>query len=250
LIGVSEADPQEKVRAILLQTDGRIVLVGYAFGSGFEFEAARLNADGTLDTSYGSSGTTALLWPGGSLEFPESMAAIDGADRVLVPFTGTTSAPVTSSMLVLRLGPDGLPDATFNGSGFAVNTNTDTCSSGVTGASLALDSAGRIVVVGSCYGYNGTSNRAFAVERLRGDNGALDTSFGISGWGFGYFSASNAINDAGAITFDQGGRPIIVGTTQLASGVEDGGASRVTYDLIKTNNFEAAPRGCLPPDCN
>lgn len=248
VITLSAADTTEEfVQAILLQTDGRILLAGYGVGgAGGRFEAVRLNADGSLDTSYGSSGTAVLSWPGGVFN-PESMALIDGANRVLVPFSGQVYPSGTQVMLVLRVGSDGAPDTTFNGTGFAFNTNQDTCSATYAYA-LALDSAGRIVVSGNCYDASQT-NDTFAVLRLRADTGTLDTSFGISGWSFGAYDPANGMNSGSVVAFDASGRPIVAGTTAASLGQGQGGASRLTYDLIRTNNFENVPRGCLPPDC-
>ena len=250
-ITVSDSDFEEFLQAILLQSDGRIVLVGHADGDsvGLRIEAVRLNANGSLDASYGTSGTTAVAWTGGTGSGSESMAVIDTANRVLVPLSGITNGTSIAGMLVLRLDANGLPDATFGSSGFAFNANPSACTT-LTGSSLALDSVGRIVVVGQC-GVAGSSNEAFAMERLRGDKGTLDTSFGVSGWSFGYFEPYDTYyNNGEAIVLDGSGRPIVVGGTRssIAAPVS-GAAARVTYDLIHANGFEDAPPGCLYPDC-
>ena len=48
-------------RQVLIQSSGRIVLVGTKYGQAFRI--SRLNADGSLDASFGTSGTTILLTP-------------------------------------------------------------------------------------------------------------------------------------------------------------------------------------------
>jgi hypothetical protein len=47
------------------------------------------------------------------------------------------------------------------------------------------------------------------------------------------------------VAFDSSGRPLVGGYSGSLSGI-----SRLSYDLIYTNNFEPAPRGCLPPNCD
>src|SRR5262249_34207685 len=50
-------DGNAEGRSVAVQTDGKIVVVGYATaGNTEEFALARYNADGTLDTSFGDSG--------------------------------------------------------------------------------------------------------------------------------------------------------------------------------------------------
>lgn len=104
----------------------------------------------------------------------------------------------------------------------------------------AIDSAGRILIVGNC-------DSQFAVQRLRGD-GTLDTSFGVNGLAHGKFDPSSTGDYAQTIVFDHGGRPLIGGYTQLGS--LQASVARLTYDLIYTNDFESTPRGCLAPNCN
>jgi len=105
---------------------------------------------------------------------------------------------------------------------------------------VAIDSAGRILAGGSC-------DSTFLVERIRGDKGILDTSFGVGGYSQGIYASGATSNNVTAIGFDPGGRLLVTGT--CGSGIPQAGAARLTYDLIAAGNFEVVPRGCLPPDC-
>jgi hypothetical protein len=149
-------------------------------------------------------------------------------------------------MLIARVTSGGSLDSNFgqDNSGFATFSQPGTCSA-INARAVDIDSAGRIVVSGYCSSYNGTTITVFSAVRLRGDNGTLDTSFGASGVSFGQYAAGSVDNDGEAIAFDASGHPIVGGSSESDSGV-----SRLTYDLIYTNNFELAPRGCLPPNCN
>ena len=77
-------------------------------------------------------------------------------------------------------------------------------------------------------------------------NGTVDTSFGISGHGLGAFAALGTNESGLALTFDGSGHPLIGGYSK--GGLS--GLSRLTYDLIFTNDLETVSRGCLPPNCS
>ena len=118
-------------------------------------------------------------------------------------------------------------------------------------SSVALDSAGRILIAGSCTA--STSNLALFVMRLRGDTGQIDPSFGVSGVGIGHFATGDTNDQANAIVLlDPGGRLIVAGDTSgpATGNVLEAAVARLTYDLIFTSNFEVAPPGCLSPNCN
>jgi uncharacterized delta-60 repeat protein len=237
------------VNDLLLQADGRIVMVGVGIGgSGYDLELARLNTNGTLDMTFGQNGgSSALTPPGVSVgtikEIQQGSAMLDRAGRILVavsiydPFD-------KPSMMVARMTADGIPDTSFHGSGFSGFGLSGTCNS-ISASALAIDSAGRIVVAGTCNLVAGGSN--FLVVRFRGD-GYLDGSFGINGHSLGVFAAGSAGSDGNGIALDGGGRPIVAGDVDIG-GIAQAGVARLTYDLIYTNDFEFVPRGCLPPDC-
>jgi hypothetical protein len=145
--------------------------------------------------------------------------------------------------VVARLTADGaLDSATFGNGGYYVNAPFAACPSLIVQPTNApvIDSAGRILIVGKC-------DSQFGVQRLRGD-GTLDISFGIDGMAHGKFDPASSGDEADAIVLDHGGRPIIGGYAQLSP--RQSAVARLTYDLIYTNDLEATPRGCLPPDCN
>ena len=237
--------------AVLVQSDGGIVIVGAGanMGDGDVLIAVRLLPNGALDTTYGTNGGAIIGWPLGSMG-AAIQAMLDPAGRIVVTqSSGTLSAFPLSGLLLERLNTDGSLDTSFAG-GFAFDSDSSNCIGMATWAS-AFDSAGRIISVGECAVTD--SDDAFFVARLRGDTGAIDTSFGVSGYGLGHFVSGNLIDLAYSVALDQGGRPIVVGqtsATNFSDSQVSAGVSRLTYDLIFTNDFEASARGCLPPDCD
>jgi len=234
---------------VLTQSTGKLILIG---SSGGDFRFSRFNADGSLDTGFGTNGTTIVnsvpspctvaTWE----YIPPHIAILDRADRIIA--AGECAKGSYYNTAVVRLTADGAIDTTFgaNHDGFYVNDTFGACPNlTVRPRALAIDSAGRILVGGIC-------DSEIGVQRLRGDKGILDTSFGIDGLGHGHFDPTSTVDEVDAMMFDAAGH-LFVGGQALPGGsgsVRQSAVARLTYDLIYTNDFELAPRGCLPPDCN
>jgi len=245
VVDVSPSDGYEIVTDILVQADGRIVLVGDTpLGEeNFGLELARLHADGTPDPTFGTNGTATFTWAGGQI-YTVGRARLDRAGRTVVALAAFATAG-GQPMLVGRITADGQLDPAFGSdAGFARFSAASNDCTAIVATAVDIDSAGRILVTGDCR--TPSSGHYFIAVRLRGDNGSVDTTFGINGYGLGAF-ASGDNNDTGlAIAFDGSGHPIIGGMADATFA----GLSRLSYDLVYTNDFELAPRGCLPPDCN
>ena len=246
LVQVSPSDQEEYVRSVLIQSDGKIVLAGYGQNGSTRLEAVRFNADGTIDSTFGSAGKVAVVWGYGSIDALVK-AKLDVAGRIILVGEGTLASSNEIGMLILRLNSNGTPDDTFGTSGFVFNNDTQHCIS--SGANeMAEDSAGRILVGGACT--QSSSSTAFMVTRLRGDTGAIDSSFGDNGYIRAFFDGSSNTDGSSnsrvtAVAFTQGGQPIVGGFCG-----ENAGIARLTYDLIFTNGLDITPRGCLSPNCN
>jgi uncharacterized delta-60 repeat protein len=236
---------------IFTMSDGRIVL---ASSNGYhDILIARLTSAGILDTTFNSNGTQVVTsFPAGlayTASYSGGPALVDRAGRVV--FLTIASKDGLYGPLVTRFKADGTQDTSFPDQGYGAGWlfyNTFTaCPNGGFQLSvvrpLAIDSAGRILIFGTC-------DSAFGVIRLRGDTGALDTSWGVSGMAHGHFDPTSTTEEAGAITFDGAGHLFISGATHPSGVPQKAVVARLTYDLIYTNNFEDKPAGCLPPNCN
>jgi uncharacterized delta-60 repeat protein len=234
---------------VLLQSDGHILLVGHVFLSSDPATGiARLNADGTPDLTYGGgTGQVILTWSGGSLGPPQNSIAakLDADDRLVLAAPAEPTGTVGGEMCVARVSTGGMLESNFGSGGVSCATSP-LCTQGVGANALAFDSAGRIDVAGYCLIAEGSQE--FLLERLHGDDGSLDTSFGVGGFSHGAYSATSTIDYTNDIVIDSSGRPVFGGSA-FNGFVYTAALGRVTYDLIRTNGFESAPRGCLPPDC-
>src|SRR5262249_49497873 len=158
----------------------------FGSSSSRDIRVTRLNVDGSVDTSFGDSGGTVLATPPSPCTtsyYPNvdyRNAAIDRADRIVVAAT-CYAAPAYDTGVAPLTAEGVLDTAGFGNGGYYVNAPFAACSNSqiVTPSATAIDSAGRILVVGNC-------DSGFGVQRLRGD-GTLDTSFGVDGLAHGKF---------------------------------------------------------------
>ncbi len=177
--------PQSLARAIALQVDGKIVLAGSAWnGADYDFAAARYNANGTPDTTFGTGGAvktavaTATVTKGkpvSAYQLNDEAAglAIDAQGRlVLAGFVQTTQYLAHESALV-RYNANGSLDTTFNGTGKVVATFAVG-----EGRAVVVQPDGKIVMAGEAGGTNGSFD--FGLARYL-PSGALDSTFGSSG---------------------------------------------------------------------
>lgn len=191
------------------QSDGKIIVGGRAIGSnGIKFFAARLNTDGTLDTSFGLNGKTSFNVG----ERPSNAfgLAIDGSDRIVLAGRGI-GFHTGFDFAVARLDADGALDTTFDTDGRVLIDMTGERRNDE-GSDVVIQS-GKIVVGGSSF--NKLGRWDFAAARLN-DDGSLDTTFGGSGTGKIIFpvGASNATDVATAMALQATGKVILVGRTK------------------------------------
>jgi uncharacterized delta-60 repeat protein len=131
------------------------------------FGLARYNANGTLDTSFGSKGKV-ITDLGGSIDWPDGML-VDGSGRILV--VGTTS----SVAALVRYTANGALDTTF-GAGGKLITNFNLYNGS---DAVALQGDGKIVLAGTELDL-ATSNYEFVIARFNAD-GTADSGFGTGG---------------------------------------------------------------------
>jgi uncharacterized delta-60 repeat protein len=154
---------------------GKILVVGSSYqggATGYDFAVARLNSDGSLDTSFGSGGKRFIDF--GSLNDRGQGMTLQG-DKIVVVGT-TTQAATGDDFAIARLNSDGSLDGAFGTGGLKT---IDFLSSKQQDTALAVAIQGdKIVVAGSSnVPYFRESASVFSAARLNGD-GSFDTSFG------------------------------------------------------------------------
>jgi uncharacterized delta-60 repeat protein len=155
---------------VKIQSDGKIVAVAASQVSGATWAVSRSNANGTLDTSFGTNGTVVTTFAGSTGGEANGLAIQPDGKIVVVGIVNGTSA--YDAWGIARYNTDGTLDTTFGSGGLVLMKF-----SGEAGwlYDAAILSNGDILVGGMLQNPNG-----FAVARLT-STGQLDTSFGTNG---------------------------------------------------------------------
>jgi uncharacterized delta-60 repeat protein len=171
-----------------VQSDGKIVVAGPAFLATKQFAVARFNADGSLDTSFGSGGKITTNFGIGLGHEPQALL-IQPDGKIVV------AGLASGQFLLARYNSNGTLDTSFDGDGKVVH-NTGHTFGGI--SDIALQPDGKIVAAGG-----GTIG---LVARYNSD-GSLDASFGASGV-FQHPSLSSYITEVG---LQSDGRIVLTG---------------------------------------
>jgi len=177
----------QAVNAVALQTDGKIVVAGSLNNN---FGLVRYNANGSLDSTFGSGGIVSIN--------PQD-TAVDVLFGIAIQSNGKILAagPVNAGndFFMIRLNPNGSLDTTFGNSGVAAE---EACipNSGA----LAVQPNGEIAVVGG--------GCAVRFEQ----NGTLDPSFGIGG------VAKLVSGEGGTVALQTDGKFLVTGFAGLPGG--------------------------------
>jgi uncharacterized delta-60 repeat protein len=161
--------------AAALQSDGKIVVagrVGVDGGSNPDFGVARFLADGSIDTTFNTSGTARIDF-GGDV-WDEAGDLIIQADGKIV-LGGITHPAGGFRYALARLTNAGIIDTTFGSNGLV---STSFTGSNDFGHGLAMQSDGKFVIAGVVA--SSSSNPDFGLARYS-SAGVLDTTFGASG---------------------------------------------------------------------
>jgi len=194
--------------AMALQADGKIVMVGGTFT---DFILARFNADGSLDTSFGTGGGKVITDMGSGNRAEEATAvAIQPDGKIVVAGYAAIpnvppAPPLPPTFALVRYDTDGSLDTSF-GTGGRV-------SGGVNGQAyaVAIQPDGKIVLAGEfSFGTSGSDSSDFTVARFNA-NGSLDTSFGIGGSGQVATDIGTHTNSARNIVLQPDGRIVVSG---------------------------------------
>ncbi len=185
----------------VLQPDGNIVVVG---ASNSTWGLVRFNANGSLDTSFGTVGVTAFTGFGATVALQPDGKLIE---------VGRTSA-LSSDFAVARYNSDGSPDVSFGTGGMVT---TDFSGHTDVATSVVIEPNGKILVGGS------TIQNGAAVFALAGynANGSLDAGFGTNGELTTDFGAGEAAINGLALQPDgslvaAGSEPHVLGQTYNA----------------------------------
>jgi uncharacterized delta-60 repeat protein len=221
----------DKANAVAIQADGKIVVAGSTTaGTGGDFAVARLNADGSLDTSFDGDGKRFVNFNNG---LDQAFAVALQADGKIV-VVGTDNTITAGAFAIARLNPaDGSLDNTFDTDG---KKTIDFTAGQDVARAVAVQADGKIVVAGN-------TNSDFALVRLNAADGSLDNTFDTDGKRTIDFGGSDL---ARGLAIQTDGKIVVVGSNGTDFSVArlnptDGGLD-ATFDTDgkQTINFNGA----------
>jgi uncharacterized delta-60 repeat protein len=189
----------DEIKAMTVQPDGKIVAVGYASnGANNDFAVVRYNADGTIDTSFATSGKLTINRGG-----DDELFGVTLQQNNKIVAVGQDHTSSTGNLVTIRLTTAGAMDTTFNSTGTVATDWNNSNIADDTAKSVVIRPGGAILVGGNtnypAYG----SNYDFALEQFSaGASGSIaDYSGGTADWtnGSNMFGAClRAVSGSGA----------------------------------------------------
>jgi uncharacterized delta-60 repeat protein len=216
----------DEVSDLVVLPSGKVVAAGSmtTAGGGRDFAAIRLNADGSLDTTFGGDGiVTTDIDGAASSDRAFGLAVQDDGMVVLAGETIQNTVGADQDLAVVRYEADGTLDDDdvqndgFGGDGIVAGGASTTSNDWAN--DVVVDGSGRVVLAGSIW--EGETVEAFEQDFLAArltPGGAPDTSFdGDSGPGNGFvrvsFASDNfAFEEGFGIDLMDDGDPVIAGS--------------------------------------
>ena len=211
----------DSIHALLLQPDGKLLAAGeVGTANGQDFALARYNADGSLDTTFGSSGWAVTDFFG---DDDHGLALVRQADGKLL-VAGYVSTGAETDIALARYTASGSLDTSFDGDGRVV---TDISGDDMAQA-IVLQGNGQILVAG--WSFTGTDND-FVLLRYNA-NGSPDNSF--DGDGRVITDIDGGDNALTAIGLQPNGKIVVAGWASTTTGSDFALARYLTSGSLDT----------------
>ena len=197
------------VNALALQSDGKIIIAGSftSYNGTTRNRIARLNADGTLDTSFN---------PGSGANSKIGMVSLQSDGKIIIGGTFTNYNGTTRNRIA-RINQNGSLDTSFS-PGTGVNGEV---------YAIAIQSDGKILIGGTFTTFNSlTRNRIVRINT----NGTLDNTFSIG---------TGASNTVLSIAIQDDGKVIITGWFTSYAGVSRNYIARINSNGTIDTNFSS-----------
>ncbi|CAN5215675.1 hypothetical protein BH11BAC5_BH11BAC5_14380 [soil metagenome] len=206
----------------------------------------RLNASGTLDSSFGINGVQSAVFTGSGTA---SAVAIQTDGKIVVAGTASPGAPVFA---LARYNSDGSPDLGFNGTGQAEadfpykkpppkNSSDSVIASTAFGTTVLIQTDGKIVIGGRAESGTG---EIFAIARFN-NSGSFDSTFGNNGKQTTQIIASAGVK-ANSLIEQTDQKIVLAGYTTLLDGQNALAIIRYNKNGVPDNTFNATGIQTVP----
>jgi uncharacterized delta-60 repeat protein len=200
---VSSGTGQEEIRSLIVDNNNKIYAGGYCNDGDEKFCLARFNSNGSLDTSFGSSGKVIQDISSGHDRAYAMVLQSDG--KILL---GGYCNHGGEKFCLARFNSNGTLDTSFGTNGKVIQ---DISSGNDRAYAMVLQSDGKILLGGYC----NHGGEKFCLARFN-SNGTLDTSFGTNGKVIQDISSGN--DRARAMVLQSDGKILLGGYCETSSG--------------------------------
>ena len=207
----------QSISSVSIQSDGKIIIGDYYTSNSLTgYGIARLNTNGTLDTTFNLKGISSI-----------ATTSIQSDGKIIVGGGFTSFADIYSvgKNGIVRLNTNGLIDTSFN-PGVKTGAGVGTGEPG-TVYTTSIQSDGKVIIGGYFTSYNGIARNGIA--RLN-TNGLIDTSFnpGVQTGAYGSVCTTSIQSD---------GKVIIGGNFTTINGIARNGIARLNTDGTLDTSF-------------
>ncbi len=214
----------ETFNDVQIQSDGKIVVTGYAIIDGHEqITVARFETNGSLDTTFDTDGLV-IIDIGGVDDRGNALAIQSDGSLVIV---GETYNSTDDDIAVVRLNSNGSLDTSFDADGIRIISINGGYEDG---CDVALDDNEQIVIVAKTSTNSGDS----MVIRLNNSDGSYDTSF--NGTGYASIEMGSPYEGIGELAIQNDGKIIVVGDAYVG-GNNDAFIFRLNSDGTLDTSF-------------
>lgn len=219
-VNVSE-DADYRGSALIKDSSENFVITGtlaepvHMFGTTFSFGIARLDTNGSIDSSFGSNGLASTMVPGASSDRLYSISLTQDGSIVAAGRTYLSN----SKAALLKLTSSGSLDASFSGNGLFIESWSTDGSESSPNSSI-IDSKGKILVAG-----DGGSPDEITVAKYT-EVGEADSSFG---GGDGIVTTSVGFSDEAEAIIETANGDYLVGGSSR-------GSSRRDFVIVRYDN--------------
>jgi uncharacterized delta-60 repeat protein len=237
---------QDSVRAIAIQSDGKIIAVGGTNSlvgtraSYNSFAIARYNTNGTLDTSFGPNhnGLITTTIQGNDFAFG---VVIQPDGKIVVAGSASSAPSTTNSEALVRYNSDGTLDTSFGHGGIITMAIAPGLSQSFGSVALETINVGGTptteIVASGPLPKTGTVLARFNL------NGSLDPSFGSGGTVI--LQTVNPVVVVPSLAIQPDGKIVAAGVVTNAQGIYDAAVARFNIDgTLDTTSFN--PNGPTP----